>query len=40
MTEAKKKLNKDGFVPGQMVSHTEHNKWLIKKRQAEKKAAK
>lgn len=40
MAETKQKLNKDGFVPGQMVSHTEHNKWLIKKRQAEKKSAK
>lgn len=32
------KKNKDGFIPGQLVSHKEHNKWLIKKRQAENKA--
>ena len=33
------KKNKDGLVAGQMVDHKEHNKWLIKERQAEKKAA-
>ena len=32
------KLNKDGFEPGVMVDHKAHNKWLIAKRQAEKKA--
>ena len=32
------KKNKDGFIPGQLVSHQEHSKWLIEKRKAEKKA--